>query len=99
MHATLLKALFVAMPVVALFVYSARLFVRSRTAWSLLLMGGSVCFVVVIFTHIAEDLRLFPEMGWGNPHSIGHYLDLSSAVGGIALLALGVLARIRTKIA
>lgn len=65
---------------------------------SLLLAGSSACFVIVIVTHIAEALRLFPAMGWGEPRSIGHYVDLTSAIGGIALLALSVLVRIRAKI-
>jgi len=85
------------MPVLALLVYSLRTFVRTRTAWSLLLVGGSVCFVIVILTHIGEALHLFPAMGWGEPRSIGHYVDLTSAIGGIALLMLGVLVRIAPR--
>ena len=62
--------------------------------------GGQLraCSVIVIVTHIAEALRLFPAMGWGEPRSIGHYVDLTSAIGGIALLALSVLVRIRAGI-
>jgi hypothetical protein len=36
-------------------------------------------------THICEALELYPSMQWGSPNSIGHYLDLSSAVLGLRL--------------
>jgi hypothetical protein len=55
--------------------------------WRLLQIFGVVCLIVVVLTHIAERLQLFPGMGWGQPDSIGHDLDLTSAIlGGILLL-------------
>jgi hypothetical protein len=57
--------------------------------WLLLL--GFACLAVVVFTHVAERLHLFPGMGWGLPESPGHYLDLVSAVLGCALLIAGIL--------
>jgi hypothetical protein len=36
--------------------------------------------LVVVLTHVAEALHLFPAMGWGEPDSAGHYVDLASAV-------------------
>ena len=56
-----------------------------------LLLFGFGCLVIVVFTHVAETLHLFPAMGWGLPDSTGHYLDLVSAVLGSALLIAGVL--------
>jgi len=47
---------------------------------------GCVCLLVVVLTHVAEHFHLLPGMGWGFPNSPGHYLDLFSAVSGIALL-------------
>jgi len=47
--------------------------------------GGGFLLVVVL-THIAERCQVLPGMGWGLPNSPGHYLDLFSAVAGIALL-------------
>jgi hypothetical protein len=38
---------------------------------------GVGCLAIVVLTHIAEKLNLFPVMGWGLPDSPGHYLDLS----------------------
>ena len=44
-----------------------------------LLLLGFVCLVIVVLTHVAEMLQIFPDMGWGLPNSRGHYLDLVSA--------------------
>jgi hypothetical protein len=54
---------------------------------------GFACLVVVLFTHVAEKLRVFPGMGWGLPDSPGHYLDLVSAMLGCSLLIVGVVIR------
>jgi hypothetical protein len=58
-------------------------------AAAVLLLLGSV--IVVVLTHVAEALHIFPSMGWGLPDSAGHYLDLVSAILGCVLLALGLL--------
>jgi hypothetical protein len=57
-----------------------------------LLVFGFGCLAVVVLTHIAEKLNLFPVMGWGLPDSPGHYLDLISAVLGTVLLVAGIIA-------
>jgi hypothetical protein len=57
--------------------------------WRLLQIFGAACLVMVLLTHIAERFDLFPSMGWGLPHSPGHYLDLTSAIFGCILLPLG----------
>lgn len=93
MNNSLSKALMLFLPVLALFVYSAIAFNRKRAVWSSLLLGGALCLVVVILTHIAEAVHLFPAMGWGEPHSLGHSVDLLSAVGGIVLVAFGIVLR------
>ena len=62
-----------------------------------LLLTACGCLFVVVLTHLAEWLRLFPEMGWGLPDSPGHYLDLVSAVSAIALLvSAGVVRLLRS---
>ena len=55
-----------------------------------LLLLAFICLVIVVFTHVAERLHIFPGMGWGLPDSPGHYLDLVSAVLGSMLLIAGV---------
>ena len=56
-----------------------------------LLLFGFVCLAIVVFTHIAETLHVFPDMGWGLPDSPGHYLDLVSAVLGCMFLIAGIM--------
>ena len=80
MNATLLKPAIAFVPVFASLAYSAAVFVKRGTAPSALQLFGAVCLLVVVLAHVAEALRLFPAMRWGEPDSVGHYLDLSSAV-------------------
>jgi hypothetical protein len=46
-----------------------------------------------MLTHVAERFQLFPSMGWGQPDSPRHYIDLVSAILGCTLLALGLLGK------
>jgi hypothetical protein len=39
-----------------------------------------------VFTHVADKLHAFPDMGWGLSDSPGHYLDFVSTVLGSMLL-------------
>jgi len=57
----------------------------------LLQLLGLACLIVVVLTHIAEAFHLFPAMGWGQPTSAGHYIDLVSAILGCILLPIGLL--------
>jgi hypothetical protein len=88
---TLLKALIALLPTTALLVGSAVLFIRARTPYSLLQLIGAGCLVLVVLTHVAEALHLFPSMGWGGEHSVGHYVDLASALFGATLFPTGYL--------
>ena len=84
----------VGMIVGVLFLGSVVSFVRERSRWRSVQLFGSLCLVVVVLTHVAEELHVFPGMGWGLPNSPGHYLDLYSTIIGLILLPLGyVLAR------
>jgi hypothetical protein len=58
---------------------------RPRLHGLWLIWLGVVCLIVVALTHVAEGFHIFPSMGWGLPDSPGHYLDLVSAVFGLAL--------------
>jgi hypothetical protein len=46
---------------------------------------------MVVLAHICEALHLFPWTHWGLEHSVGHYLDLWSAVLGLILFPIGYL--------
>jgi hypothetical protein len=62
-----------------------------NVVWRFLQFFGAACLIIVVLTHVAETLHLFPGMGWGQPNSPGHYLDLVSAILGCTLLPLGLL--------
>ena len=91
MNHLLLKALIALVPTCMLFFGSVILFVRGKTVPSFLQLLGTGCLSLVVLTHVAEALRLFPGMGWGLEHSAGHYVDLSSAVLAFTLFPTGYL--------
>jgi hypothetical protein len=97
MNAALSKALVALVPAGTLFAGSALLFLRERTLGSFLQLLGGGCLVMVVLTHLCEALHLFPWMHWGSERSVGHYLDLSSAVLGLILFPIGYLLHALTK--
>jgi succinate dehydrogenase/fumarate reductase cytochrome b subunit len=92
MSVALLKVLIASIFVGILLAVSAAGFARARTLSSVLRLVGAGCLVVVVLTHVAEALRVFPRMRWGDPHSVGHYVDLTTAVLGITLLLSSLVA-------
>ena len=91
MNVTLLKALVALVPACMLFSGSMVLSLRGKTVSSFLQLLGAGCLVLVVLTHVAEALHLFPWMHWGSEHSVGHYIDLWSAVLGLTLFPIGYL--------
>ena len=79
--------------VVTAFATTATAFSRDRTRGALLQMVGCSCLLVVVGTHIAEELGILPGFGWGQRNSVGHYIDLTSAVLGVSCLIAGSLIR------
>ena len=75
------------------FVASVFVFGRKRSAPSFVQVLGAGCLLVAVLTHVFEALQLFPWMGWGLPHSVGHYVDLVSATSGLIFIAAGYLFR------
>lgn len=72
---------------------SAIAFTREKTASACLQLIGSAFLAVMVCTHFAETFHLFPQMGWGHSHSVGHYIDLIAAWTGMTLFGLGYLLR------
>jgi hypothetical protein len=91
MNTTLLTALLALLPALMLFSGAVVVFLRTKTTAPLLQLLGAGCLVVVVLAHICEALQLFPAMHWGDEQSIGHYLDLGSAVLGLTLFPIGYL--------
>ena len=91
MTVTLLKALIALLPACMLLSGSAVLFSRTKAVSCFLQLLGTGGLVVVVLAHVCEALHLFPGMGWGLEASIGHYLDLGSALVGITAFPTGYL--------
>jgi hypothetical protein len=81
MNAILLKSLIALIPGIMLLFGAALLFRKDRRASSLLQLLGAASLLLVIFAHLFEALR--------QEHSVGHYLDLTSATLGATLFPLG----------
>jgi hypothetical protein len=93
----LLRALIALVPASMLLIGSAVLFIRRSSLPAVLQLLGASGIVIVVLTHICEALHWFPGMRWGAEHSVGHYLDLGSAVCGLTLFPIGYLLYTLTK--
>src|SRR5437660_295487 len=78
------KAIAALVPTGMLLVGSALQFSRRKGTAAILQLIGAACLVVVIIAHVCEALNWFPWMHWGLKHSVGHYVDLVAAIGGLA---------------
>jgi hypothetical protein len=97
MNVALLRALVALVPACMLFSGAAVLFFRGKTVLLFLQLVGAGCLIVVVLTHIFEALQWFPWMNWGLENSVGHYLDLSSAIIGLTLFPVGYLLQALTR--
>src|SRR5689334_6117274 len=97
MNIMLLKALIALIPAALLLARSAFMTRRQPGVASVLQLCGSACLIIVVLTHVAEALHIFPAMHWGEAHSAGHYLDLSSAVLAVTLLPVGCWLEVRGR--
>src|SRR5262245_22267570 len=70
---------------------------NSVTIWRFLQLLGAANLVMVVLTHVAEAHHVFPAMGWGQPNTAGHYLDLASAILACTLLPLGFIGSALTR--
>jgi hypothetical protein len=91
MNATLVKALIVLVLGSLLLAGSIALLRRERTLLPLLQLIGAASLIAVVLTHVSEAIGAFPWMGWGRPNSVGHYIDLCSAVLAVTLFPIGFL--------
>jgi hypothetical protein len=91
MNPTFAKAIAALVPTAMLLVGSALQFSRRKGTGVLLQLIGAACFAVVVIAHLCEALGWFPWMHWGLESSVGHYIDLVAAIGGLALFPIGYL--------
>ena len=67
------------------------LFLTRRGLSSTLQALGIGCFGVMALTHVFEKFSILPDLGWGRPHSVGHFIDLAAALLGVTLVTTGFL--------
>jgi len=91
MNLALLKALVALFPASLLLSGSTIMFLRGKTLYLLVQLFGAGCILIVVLTHVCEELHLFPNMQWGLEHSAGHYVDLGGAVLALTLFPAGYL--------
>ena len=67
------------------------LFLTRRGLSSTLQALGIGCFGVMALTHVFEKFSILPDLGWGQPHSVGHFIDLVAALLGVTLVTTSFL--------
>jgi hypothetical protein len=85
------KAIAALVPTGMLLVGSALQFSRRKGTAAIFQLIGAACLIVVVIAHVCEALNWFPWMHWGHEHSVGHYVDLVAAIGGLSLFPIGYL--------
>jgi hypothetical protein len=98
MNVPLIKAAVASIPVTATFSYAVAVFARRRSVWAAVQLIGATGLAVVVVAHVCEALDLLPWFGWGQEHSVGHYIDLSGAVLGLTLLPVGYMFHRRQRL-
>lgn len=93
------RASLIAVPVLALLAFSVVRWWRTPTASARAQVLGAIFAWIVILAHIAEAFNVWPSMGWGQPHSIGHYTDLASGLFSVILLAMAAVLAMRSRTA
>jgi hypothetical protein len=91
MNAAVLKGLLALVATCVFLGVSVVLFLTRRGVGSALQALGIGCFGVMALTHVFEELSILPEFGWGQPHSVGHFIDLVAALLGVTLMTTSFL--------
>ena len=87
------KLILIGVAVCIAFGASIASYAEERTAMALTQLVGAAFLLVVIFAHVSEAFGFIPSLGWGRPNTLGHYIDLVSAISGAILLPIGYLGR------
>jgi len=85
-NATILKGLLALVGACVFLGVAVSLLVTRRSFGSVLLALGLGCFGVMALTHVFEAFSILPALGWGKPHSAGHFIDLVAALLGVTFV-------------
>lgn len=91
MHAGVLKGSLALVAACVFLGVSLALFLTRRNFSSALQALGIGCFAVMALTHAFEAFSVLPALGWGQPHSVGHSIDLVAAVLGVTFVTTSFL--------
>lgn len=89
MSASIVKGLLALVAACVFLGVCAVLLLTRRGLSSTLQALGLGCFGVMALTHVFERFSILPELGWGRPQSVGHFIDLVAALLGVALVTAG----------
>jgi hypothetical protein len=93
MSVAVLKGLLALVATCVFLSVSLILFRTRRNFGSTLLGLGIGSFAVMASTHAFEAFSILPALGWGHPHSVGHFIDLVAALLGVTLVTTSFLLR------
>ena len=91
-----MKALLALVVTAVAFGAAAIVYHKRRNTATVLLVLGAAFLIVVSLTHVFEAFGLFLAFGWGQPYSVGHYIDLGAALLGV-IFVLSALVTIYLK--
>jgi hypothetical protein len=70
---------------------SVAILLTRRGLFSALQALGLGCFGVMALTHVFEAFSILPALGWGQPHTVGHRIDLVAALLGVSFMTTSFL--------
>ena len=91
MNAAVLKGLLAPLAAGVFLAVSVAIFLTRRGLPSALQALGIGCFGVMALTHVFEAFSILPAFGWGQPNTIGHLIDLVSAMLGVMFVTTSFL--------
>jgi hypothetical protein len=91
MNAAVLKSLLALLAAGVFLAVSVAIFLTRRGLSSALQALGIGCFGVMALTHVFEAFSILPAFGWGQPRTIGHLIDLVSAMLGVMFVTTSFL--------
>ena len=87
------RLIIIGLAVCIAFCASLASYAEEKNAMAFTQLAGASLLLVVIFAHVCEAFGFLASLGWGRPDTVGHYIDLVSAIAGAILLPIGYFGR------